>query len=214
MMQDQIRIVVADDHRVVRSGIKLLLETQVNYKVVGEASTADEAYRTTMREKPDILLLDLHMPGDRPLDLIPKVVERFPETAVLVLTMQDDPAYVEESLNAGAKGYVLKEAADVDLINALKAVAAGKRYLEPTLAAQLVEAKTERGSRKGPSDLSPREIEVLLFLVRGYTNKEIANDLVISVRTVESHRAHIIQKTGVSTRAALVRFAEENGLLS
>ncbi len=212
-MDNQIRIVVADDHQLVRSGIKLLLETQPNYEVVGEVGNADDAYRATLREKPDVLLLDLHMPGERPLDLIPKIVARIPETAILVLTMQDDPSYVEQSLSAGARGYLLKEAADVDLINALNAIASGKRYLEPTLAAQLVEGKAMVNPSRSPADLSPREIEVLLFLVRGYTNKEIASELVISVRTVESHRAHIIQKTGVNTRAALVRFAEENDLL-
>lgn len=212
-MAEKLRIVVADDHKVVRTGIRLLLETQPDYKVVGEAGTAEEAYRATLREKPDILLLDLQMPGDPPLDLIPKIADRFPDTAVLVLTMQDDPAYVEQSLNAGAKGYVLKEAADTELINALKAVSEGKRYLEPTLAAQLVGDKSKTDSRRSPADLSPREIDVLRLLVKGYTNKEIASELVISVRTVESHRAHIIQKTGVGTRAALVRFAEEHGLL-
>lgn len=212
-MANKTRIVIADDHKVVRTGIRLLLETQPEYEVVGEAGTAEEAFRTTLREKPNVLLLDLHMPGDRPLDLIPKITERFPEMAVLVLTMQDDPAYVEQSLNAGAKGYVLKEAADTELLNALKAVAEGKSYLEPTLAAQLVGDKSRTDSRGGPSDLSPREIDVLKLLVKGYTNKEIASELVISVRTVESHRAHIIQKTGVGTRAALVRFAEEHGLL-
>lgn len=212
-MDNQIRIVVADDHQLVRSGIKLLLETQPNYEVVDEVGNADDAYRATLREKPDVLLLDLHMPGERPLDLIPKIVARIPETAILVLTMQDDPSYVEQSLSAGARGYLLKEAADVDLINALNAIASGKRYLEPTLAAQLVEGKAMVNPSRSPADLSPREIEVLLFLVRGYTNKEIASELVISVRTVESHRAHIIQKTGVNTRAALVRFAEENDLL-
>lgn len=212
-MSKQTRIVVADDHPVVRSGIKLLLETQANYKVVGEAGTAEDAYRAMLRESPDVLLLDLQMPGERPLDLIPKIVERFPDTAILVLTMQDDPAYVEESLNAGAHGYLLKEAADVDLINALKAVASGKRYLEPTLAAQMVEGRAKKDSDMSPAHLSPREIEILKFLVRGYTNKEIATELVLSVRTVESHRAHIIQKTGVSTRAALVRFAEEHELM-
>lgn len=213
-MGNQIRIVVADDHQLVRSGIKLLLETQPNYEVVDEVGNADDAYKATLREKPDVLLLDLHMPGERPLDLIPKIVARIPETAILVLTMQDDPSYVEQSLSAGARGYLLKEAADVDLINALNAIASGKRYLEPTLAAQLVEGKSMVDPSRSPADLTPREIEVLLFLVRGYTNKEIASELVISVRTVESHRAHIIQKTGVSTRAALVRFAEENDLLS
>ncbi len=213
-MGNQIRIVVADDHQLVRSGIKLLLETQPNYEVVDEVGNADDAYKATLREKPDVLLLDLHMPGERPLDLIPKIVSRIPETAILVLTMQDDPSYVEQSLSAGARGYLLKEAADVDLINALNAIASGKRYLEPTLAAQLVEGKSMVDPSRSPADLTPREIEVLLFLVRGYTNKEIASELVISVRTVESHRAHIIQKTGFSTRAALVRFAEENDLLS
>ena len=126
-MDNQIRIVVADDHQLVRSGIKLLLETQPNYEVVGEVGNADDAYRATLREKPDVLLLDLHMPGERPLDLIPKIVARIPETAILVLTMQDDPSYVEQSLSAGARGYLLKEAADVDLINALNAIASGKR---------------------------------------------------------------------------------------
>ncbi len=213
-MGNQIRIVVADDHQLVRSGIKLLLETQPDYKVVDEVGNADDAYRATLREKPDVLLLDLHMPGERPLDLIPKIVARIPETAILVLTMQDDPSYVEQSLSAGARGYLLKEAADVDLINALNAIVSGKRYLEPTLAAQLVEGKSMVDPGRSPADLTPREIEVLLFLVRGYTNKEIASELVISVRTVESHRAHIIQKTGVNTRAALVRFAEENDLPS
>ena len=202
-------IVVADDHGVVRRGLRMLLEAEPDFQVVAEAADLDSARRYVRGHKPGILILDLNMPGEPSLSAIPQLREEFPATQIVVLTMQDDPAFAREAMRAGALGYVLKEAADAELVEAVRDAARGTTYLHPRLGARLaVEANKE------PADnLTEREREVLKLIALGHTNSEIASQLYLSVRTVESHRAHIQQKLGLQTRAELVRYALDNGLI-
>jgi two-component system response regulator NreC len=207
------RIVVADDHAIVRSGLRLLLEREDDLEVVAEAGNADEAVRAARLEKPDIVLLDVVMPGRSGLEAVPEILSAANGTRVLVLSMQDDPAYVREAFAAGASGYMLKEAADAELVQAVREVASGGRYVHPTLGARLAQAEVEAAKRAAEDPLSEREREVLRLLALGHTNQEIAKQLYISVRTAETHRAHIMQKLGLSTRAELVRYALDQGLI-
>ena len=207
-----IRIVLADDHGIVRAGLRLLLDADPDFDVVAEASDVDEALRAVLGHKPDVLVLDLNMPGEQSsLDALPGVSERSPETRTVILTMQEDPEYARRALRAGALGYVLKEAADVELVEAVRRAAEGDTYLNPSLGVRL--AKTPEQPAGPPDDLSEREAEVLRLIALGHTNAEIGETLFLSVRTVESHRAHIQQKLGRSTRAELVRYALDHGLL-
>ena len=209
-----IRIVVVDDHAVVRSGIRMLLDAQEDMEVVAEGGSADEAVRAARLEQPDVVLLDVVMPGGTGIEATPKVLEAAPGVKVLVLSMQDDPAYVREAFAAGASGYVLKEAADVEVVQAVREVAAGGRYVHPVLGARLATAEVDAAARAAADPLSDREREVLRLLALGHTNQEIAKLLFISVRTAETHRAHIMQKLGLSSRAELVRHALSQGLLA
>jgi two-component system, NarL family, response regulator NreC len=208
-----IRVVVVDDHAVVRSGLRLLLEAQDEIEVVAEAGDARGAVFETRAHKPDVVLLDVVMPGRSGIEAIPELLKEAPETSILVLSMQDDPAYVREAFSAGAKGYVLKEAADAEVVAAVREVAKGEQYVHPTLGARLVAAEVEERTRAEEDPLSDREREVLRLLALGHTNQEIAKTLFLSVRTVETHRAHIMQKLRISTRAELVRYALAAGLL-
>jgi len=209
---DTITIVVADDHLVVRSGLRLLLEVEGGFSVVAEAADADSALRSVLGYKPTVLVLDLNMPGDlTSLDAIPLVSERSPGTSVVVLTMQEDPSFARTALQAGARGYVLKDSANTELVEAVRRTAAGETYLAPRLGAAL--AATAAAPSGPPDDLTPRELEVLRLIALGHTNAEIGAQLFLSIRTVESHRAHIQQKLRRSTRAELVRYALDHGLL-
>jgi len=209
---DEITIVLADDHAVVRAGLRLLLDQAGGLRVVSEAGDAESALRTVLGHKPSVLVLDLNMPGElTSLDAIPKVADASPGTRVVVLTMQEDPAFARRALQAGAAGYVLKEAADSELVEAVRRAAAGDTYLNPRLGAALAAAPAAPSGP--PDDLSPREVEVLRLIALGHTNAEIAEQLFLSVRTVETHRAHIQQKLRRSTRADLVRYALDRGLL-
>ncbi len=208
-----IRVLIVDDHAVVRSGLKLLLEAEADITVVGEAGSADEGVRAARLEKPDVVLLDVVMPGRSGIEATPELLKAAPTARVLVLSMQDDPSYVREAFAAGARGYVLKEAADVELVQAVREVAGGARYVHPALGARLAAAEVDAASRAAADPLSDREREVLRLLALGHTNQEIAKMLFISVRTAETHRAHIMQKLGLQTRAELVRYALANGLL-
>jgi len=203
-------IVLADDHAVVRSALKLLLEGENDFEVVAMAGTADDALRYVGGHKPDVLILDLNMPGARKsLDIIPEVGVASPGTRVVVLTMQEDPAFARHALRAGALGYVLKEAADDELVNAVRLAGEGKTYLHPRLGAALAAAP-----EGPPDDLTAREVDVLRLIALGHTNTEIGEQLHLSVRTVETHRAHIQQKLRLSARAELVRYALERGLVN
>ena len=209
-MSQAVRVLVVDDHAVLRAGLRLLLDTEDDLEYVGEASTAEEAVRGLERTRPDVVLLDLQMPGIGGLEGVRRITDRRPGVRVLVLSMHDEADDVRRAFAAGADGYLVKTAADEELVRALRAVSAGERYLHPSLGAKLAQP----ASASGPVDeLSPREREVLRLLALGYTNQEIAQELVVSVRTVESHRAHVMAKLRAESRAAMVRHALDAGLL-
>jgi two-component system, NarL family, response regulator NreC len=209
-----ISVVVVDDHAVVRSGLRLLLEKQEDIEVVGEAGNAKDAIFRARALRPDVMLLDVVMPGESGIDVLPQLQKESPDTKVLVLSMQDDPSYVREAFGAGASGYVLKEAADEEVVSAIREVAGGGRYVHPALGARLVAAEAAERAAAEADPLSDREREILRLLALGHTNQEIAQQLYISVRTAESHRAHIMQKLRLATRAELVRYALSRGLLT
>ena len=209
-----IKVVVVDDHAVVRSGLRLLLDAHEDIEVVGEAGNAKDAIFRARALKPDVILLDVVMPGASGIDVLPELLRESPQTKVLVLSMQDDPSYVREAFGAGASGYVLKEAADEEVVSAVREIAKGGRYVHPTLGARMVAAEAEERAAVEADPLSEREREVLRLLALGHTNQEIAQELYISVRTAESHRAHIMQKLRLATRAELVRYALSHGLLT
>jgi two-component system, NarL family, response regulator NreC len=202
-----ITVVLADDHPVVRSGLKLLLG-QAGMEVVAEAGDVDNALRYVLGHKPDVLVLDLNMPGEPSLPAIPRFLEASPSTRIVVLTMQQEPQFAREALSSGAAGYVLKEAADDELVEAIHAARDGRTYVNPSLGARLATAPVGP-----PGGLSEREADILRLIALGHTNTEIADQLYLSVRTVETHRAHIQQKLGRTTRAELVRFALDHGLI-
>jgi two-component system, NarL family, response regulator NreC len=206
-----ISIVLADDHQVVRSGLRMVLEAEDDLEVVAEAGDLEATRRYVRAHHPRVLVLDLNMPEGSSLPAIPDLREQFPDTAVVVLTMQQDPAFAREAMRSGAVGYVLKHSAGNELVDAVRAAAAGETYLNPRLGAQL--AATSTGSERPPAGLSERELEILRLIALGHTNSEIAEQLYLSVRTVESHRAHIQQKTRRSSRAELVRYALDHGLI-
>jgi two-component system response regulator NreC len=203
-----ISIVLADDHEVVRTGLRLLLQGQEGMHVVGEAGDVAGALRLVESGRPDVLVLDLSMPGPPSLTAIAQVKDA---CAVVILTMQSDPAFAREALRAGARGYVLKEAAGAELVTAIRTAAAGETYLSPRLGARMAVGPGDAGD--APDDLSPREVDVLRLLALGHTNAEIGEQLFLSVRTVETHRAHIQRKLDRTTRADLVRYARERGLI-
>ncbi|MFZ1153871.1 MAG: response regulator transcription factor [Solirubrobacteraceae bacterium] len=207
---ESIRIVLADDHAVVRSGLRLLLDNESDFEVVAEASDIDSARRYVRGHHPKVLVLDLNMPGGSSLEAIPVIREESPGTQIVVLTMQTEPVFAREALAAGALGYVLKEAADDELVEAVRRAAVGERYLNPRLGARMA-AEPPPGP---PDNLSEREVEVLRLIALGHTNAEIGEQLYLSVRTVETHRSHIQQKLMISTRAELVGYALDRGLIS
>jgi two-component system response regulator NreC len=208
-----VRIVVVDDHAVVRTGLRLMLDAEADFEVVGEAGDARAAVFEVRAQKPDVILLDVVMPGESGIEALPKLKHEAPAARVLVLSMQDDPRYVREAFAAGADGYVLKEAADAEVVAAVRQIAAGARYVHPALGARLVTAEAAEEAKQSANPLSGREEEVLRLLALGHTNQEIAGQLFISVRTAETHRAHIMQKLGLASRAELVRHALAQGLL-
>lgn len=206
----QIRVVIADDHRVVRTGLRMVLDAEPDIAVVAEAGDVPSAERAVRTHHPHVLVLDLNMPGEQSLDAIPRLVAEQPDTAIVVLTMQQDPAFAREALRAGARGYVLKEAADDELVQAVRLARDGRTYLNPELGARMAAEPPPSGP---PDDLTERELEVLRLIALGHTNAEIAQQLYLSIRTVESHRAHIQQKVRRSSRAELVRYALDHGLV-
>ncbi len=212
-MAQPIQVLVVDDHAVVRAGIRLLLEREEDIEPVGEAASGREAIFEARSLKPDVILMDVVMPDGNGLEVIPTLLRERPETKILVLSMQDDPRYVREAFAAGASGYVLKEAADVEVVAAVREVAAGGRYVHPELGARLIAADADAARKAEEDPLSDREREVLRLLALGHTNQEIAKQLFISVRTAETHRAHIMQKLRLSSRAELVRYALAHDLL-
>ena len=204
-------VVIADDHTVVRQGLRLLINNEAGLQVVAEAGSVPDAERLARAHRPSVLVLDLNMPGGSSLDAIPRLRNDASDTAIVVLTMQDDPAFARQALQAGALGFVLKEAADEELLEAIRLAAAGETYLNPRLGARM--AATPDQPTGPPDDLSERELEVLRLIALGHTNSEIAGQLFLSTRTVETHRAHIQQKLRRTSRAELVRYALEHDLL-
>jgi two-component system response regulator NreC len=209
--QADITVVLADDHAVVRKGLRLILDAEPGLHVVAEAGTVPDAMRMARAHRPTVLILDLNMPGGSSLEAIPAILGEPEAPAIVVLTMQNDPSFARQALQAGALGFVLKESADDELLGAIRLAAEGETYLNPRLGAKLAAQPAEPVGP--PDDLSERELEVLKLIALGHTNAEIASQLYLSVRTVESHRAHIQQKTRRSTRAELVRYALDHRLV-
>lgn len=213
-MADLTRIALCDDHAVVRSGLRHILDAEPDLEVVGEAGSAAEAVVVATSTQPDVFVMDLGLPDRNGIAATADVCLASPRTRVLVLTVHDDVAYLRRAFAAGAVGYLVKEAADVDLVQAVRQVASGRQYVHPTLGAALLAPEAPAARPAGPGgELSQREVEVLVHIANGLTNGEIADHLCVSVRTVESHRAHIHQKLSVRTRAELVRVARDAGLL-
>jgi two-component system response regulator NreC len=208
-----IRVLIVDDHAVVRTGLRRVLDAEHDLETVAEAADAERAVFQAIENKPDVVLLDVMMPGKTGIEGMPALLQAVPDAKILVLSMQDDPRYVREAFEAGASGYVLKEAADTEVVSAIREVAKGGSYVHPTLGARLVAAESAEARRAEEDPLSDREREVLRLLALGHTNQEISTQLFISVRTAETHRAHIMQKLRLSSRAELVRYALDQGVL-
>jgi len=209
-----LRVLLADDHTVLRSGLRHMLGSYADFAVVGEAASGLEAIERARTLKPDLVLLDLSMPGIGGLDALVRLRSELPWVKVLVLTMHDDPGYVRQALAAGAVGYVLKTAADDELLTALRVVAGGGTYVYPTLASRALQGESvHSGPAEGDGGLSQRETQVLQLLALGYTNQEIAEQLVVGVRTVETYRKRIMDKLNLHTRAQLVRYALAHRLI-
>ena len=211
-----ISLILADDHPVVRKGLRALLEAETDFVIAGEAADGLEAVKRVEREKPDVLIVDLMMPGLGGLEVVRQVRHRSPQTRIIVLSMHANEAYVLEALKNGATGYVLKDESHAALVSAVRAVSAGRRYLSPPLSERVIESflsKTEAAGGDPYETLTDREREVLHLAAEGRTNPEIADRLFISPRTVESHRAHLMQKLGLKTQTDLVRYALRRGIL-
>jgi len=215
----KISIILADDHAVLRGGLRLMLNTQEDMEVVGEAADGEEAIRLCKEKEPDIILLDLNMPGISGLEAIEEIKQVNPGTKILALTMHDDEGYLRKALKSGCSGYILKKAADVELISAIRAVNRGEVYLDPSLVRHLVNdfiglpEQNEPQHAKPSGALSEREDEVLRLIALGYTNRQIADELFLSVKTVETHKSKIKEKLNIRSRSDLVRYAIQNGLL-
>jgi two-component system response regulator NreC len=212
-MDPPVRVLIVHDQAVVRTGIRLLLGQEPDIEPVGEAASGREAVFEARSLEPDVILMDIFMADGDGLSLIPALLGERPETMVLVFSAQDDPRQVRDAFAAGASGYVLNEAADVDVVTAIREMARGSRYVDPELGARLIAADADAARKADEDPLSDREREVLRLLALGHTNQEVAKQLYISVRTAETHRAHIMQKLDLSSRAELVRYAIEQGLL-
>jgi two-component system response regulator NreC len=213
-----IRVLVVDDHALVRSGLRRLLDAEADITVENEAGSAEQAVRMARMDKPDVVLLDITMPGRSGLEVAGEIKRAAPKAAILVLSMHDDSTYVREAFAQGASGYLLKEAADEELLTAVREVAAGHQYVHPMLGARLASAESlvdvQAAKLAAANPLSERETEVLGLLAAGHTNQQIAKTLFISVRTAETHRAHIMQKLHLTTRSQLVHYALQHGLLN
>ncbi len=216
---NKIRVLLADDHAVLRAGLKALLATQPDLEPVGETGEGGEAARLAETLRPDVLLLDVTMPGNEHFAALHAVRGRAPEVRVLLLTMHEDEALLREALHLGASGYVLKKAAEAELLTAIRAVARGEAFVDPAMTRVMIEeylgAEGNKGTEVAQSDgLTAREIEVLKLIAEGYTNKEIVEKLVISVKTVETHKAHIAEKLGMKSRVEWLRYAREQRWLT
>ena len=217
-MKFPIRVLLADDHVVLRSGLRLLLTSQNEFEVIGEASSGTETLSLAEQLQPDLILLDLSMPALGGLDALPTLRKLVPSTRILILTMHDDPQYLRQALKLGASGYVLKKAADAELLSAMRSVLRGEVYVHPSMTRILLEdmlPKSQSGDNKDSwSRLSEREQEVVKMVALGHTSAEIAEQLNLSAKTIETYRARGMEKLGLRTRAALVKFALQEGLIT
>jgi two-component system, NarL family, response regulator NreC len=207
---EEITVVLADDHAVVRGALRALLEAQEGVAVVGEASDLESARATVRAERPQVLILDVNMPDGVAVESLGDLRAEAPGTEVVLLTMERNPSLAHRAIDAGARAYLLKDAAHLELIEAVRRAAAGENYFSPALNA---DAEEEGDGSRRPG-LSPRETEVLRLVALGYTNREIAEQLALSVRTVETHRAHVQQKLGIDSRPEMTRYALDRGLIS
>lgn len=209
------RILIADDHGILRAGLRALLNDDPQLEVVAEAADGEEAIVMVAKHQPDIVLLDMNMPGLNGVEATRVLLSQYPQLKVLILTVHEDFGLVREALQAGASGYIIKRAVESELINAIKAVARGEIYVHPAMTRALLEPANENTAVSPNTDqLTNREVDVLRLLVQGYTNKQIGEKLNISTRTVETHRANITSKLGINSRVELLRFATQNGLIS
>lgn len=212
----RIRVLIVDDHAVLRAGLRMLMGAQPDLEVVGEAADGEEAVRKIAEMQPDVAIVDITMPGEGGIKTIERIRKESPKTRVLVLTMHEVPAYLRSALAAGASGYVVKSAADYELLSAIRAVHRGRTVLDAALAATLAQGalgkRATSGQAESASVLSVREREVLELVAQGYTNQQIADRLGLSVKTVETYRARLVDKLGLRSRADLVRYALDSGL--
>ena len=210
-----IRILIIDDHGLMRAGLRALLEDEPDIQVVGEGETGEEALRLTGELQPDILLLDIGMPGMDGIEATRRLKRLNPQIRVLILTVYEEESLLREAIRAGAAGYILKRAAEEELVTAIRAVWRGDTYIHPAVTRYLLKDLSPSTSSKKEAldELTPREREVMGYILRGYTNRQIAESLYISIRTVEGHRASIFGKLGLKNRLELVEFAEKNGLM-
>jgi two-component system, NarL family, response regulator NreC len=215
-----VRVIIVDDHGILRAGLYALLNGEPGIEVIGEASSGEEGLQLVAQNPPDVVLMDISMPGISGLEATRLIRSRYPGTRVLILTIHDDKALLQEALQAGAGGYILKRAVKSELLSAIQAVAKGDLYIHPSMTrALLTEVSSGQGAENGsaqaaePELLTRRELEVLQLIVQGHTSSQIAEKLNISPRTVEFHRANIMSKLNIKNRVGLVRYAAENGLL-
>jgi len=210
-----IKVLIADDHAIVRAGLRALLKSEPTLELVGEASGGYEAIELVSQTQPDILVLDLSMPDLDGIAVTKKIKPQFPDLHILILTVHEDEALLREALKAGTSGYILKRAAEAELISAIRIVMRGDLYVDPSMVRTLLNdtLKPPAARHESPEPLSPREKEVLKLIVQGYTNRQIGEELNISVRTVEGHRANLSEKLGLHSRVELVRYAREHGLI-
>jgi two-component system, NarL family, response regulator NreC len=209
------RVLIADDHAIVRAGLRSLLDEEVELDLVGEAVGGYEAIDLIEKTNPDVLILDLSMPDLDGISVTRKIKLQFPNLKILILTLHDDEALLKEAIKAGAAGYILKRAAEAELISAIQVILRGDLYIDPSMVRSLIEeTPNARINKKDPAEsLTPRETEILKLIVEGYTNRQIGQELNISVRTVEGHRANISDKLGLHSRVELVRYARQNSLI-
>lgn len=209
-----LKILIADDHGILRAGLRTLLKAEPQLEVVGEAENGEEAILLAEQLKPDVILLDMSMPNLNGIETTRRLLAKLPQTKVLILTAHEDYGLVRETIQAGAAGYIIKRAAESELISAIRAVSRGELYVHPAMTRALLETPDASLPKSEGNDLlTSRETEVLRLIAQGYTNRQIAEELKISVRTVETHRGNITGKLGLYSRVELLRFATQNGLL-
>jgi DNA-binding NarL/FixJ family response regulator len=213
-----LRILLGDDHTLVRQGVRKIIEEQPNWEVVGEAQNGRELVRQALAEEPDVLIVDIAMPLLNGIEATRQIVRKLPSAKVLVLSMHADEAYIIQALQAGARGYLLKDSADAELVRAVTAVAEGKSFFSPNVAAIMLDDYVRHLAEKGIADrysaLSEREREVFQLVAEGHSNKEVASLLSVSPATVETHRAHILQKLDLHSTAELVLYAVRRGVIT